>query len=283
MRDYDESAEDATCFSLLASRNEMVSPLLLSVYFLLFSGAHDFDNLWLHPVHLSMEEKPRLSRLTAILTQLQAKRMVTATQLAERHGVSVRTIYRDIRTLERSGIPIITEEGKGYSIMEGYHLPPVFFSEEEANALITVEKLVESNKDQSLVDNVSSALEKIKAILRYVQKGNADLLAERISFVDQKAPERTSDNLIRIQSAIVNFQVIRIAYLSGQQQETTRQIEPFAIYSLNGNFLLIAFCRLRDDFRVFRIDYIQSMVPQNEHFEQHEMTMKRFFEEYIRA
>ena len=128
------------------------------------------------------KEKPRLSRLTAIITQLQSKRIVTANYLAERHNVSVRTIYRDIRTLEKSGIPIITEEGKGYSIMEGYHLPPVLFTEDEANALITVEQLVIKNKDQSFSENVSSAIEKIKSILRYSQKGNADLLADRIYF-----------------------------------------------------------------------------------------------------
>ena len=94
-----------------------------------------------------MEEKPRLSRLTAILTQLQSSRIVTATALAEKHNVSVRTIYRDIRTLEKSGVPIVTEEGKGYSMMEGYQLPPVMFTEDEANALITAEQLVLKNKD----------------------------------------------------------------------------------------------------------------------------------------
>jgi len=73
------------------------------------------------------KEKPRLSRLTAILTQLKSKRVITAKQLAERHNVSIRTIYRDIRTLEKSGIPTLTEEGKGYSIMKGYHLPLVFY------------------------------------------------------------------------------------------------------------------------------------------------------------
>ena len=60
------------------------------------------------------EEKPRLSRLTAILTTLQSKRIITARYLADKYNVSIRTIYRDIRTLEQSGIPIITEEGKGY-------------------------------------------------------------------------------------------------------------------------------------------------------------------------
>lgn len=108
-------------------------------------------------------EKPRLSRLTAILTQLQSKRIITARQLAKKHDVSVRTIYRDIHTLEKSGIPILTEEGKGYSSMEGYHLSPIFFTEEEANALITLEQLAIKNKDLSLVKNTTSAIEKIKA------------------------------------------------------------------------------------------------------------------------
>lgn len=229
-----------------------------------------------------MEEKTRLSRLTAIITQLQSKRIVTAKHLAEKHNVSVRTIYRDIRTLEQSGIPIITEEGKGYSIMEGYHLPPVLFTEDEANALITVEQLMIHNKDASFSENVSSALEKIKAILRYSQKGNADLLAERIYFGGYQHQEKTSNNLMQIQSAITNYQVLNITYNSSQQKRTTRNIEPFAIYSIHGNFLLIAFCRLRNDFRAFRIDFIEKLVAENETFTPHNMTIQKYFEDYIR-
>ncbi len=74
------------------------------------------------------EDKPRLARLTNILTQLQSKRIVTSIYLADEHNVSVRTMFRGIRTLEQSGISIVTEEGKGYSIMEGYRLPPVMFT-----------------------------------------------------------------------------------------------------------------------------------------------------------
>ncbi|MEO9483707.1 MAG: YafY family protein [Ekhidna sp.] len=229
-----------------------------------------------------MEEKPRLSRLTAIITQLQSKRIVTATYLAEKHSVSVRTIYRDIRTLEQSGIPIITEEGKGYSIMEGYHLPPVLFTEDEANALITIEQLAIRNKDQSLSENVSSAVEKIKAILKYSQKGNADLLTERIYFSDHQAKEKTSNNLMQIQAAIIHFQVLHIEYISSQEELTTRLIEPFALYSIHGNFLLIAFCRLRKDFRVFRIDYIENIRTLNETFTPHDMTIKEYFEKYVK-
>src|SRR5687768_13102553 len=103
----------------------------------------------------------RLSRLTAILTQLQTKRLITATALANKFKVSIRTIYRDIRALEQSGVPILTEEGKGYSLMEGYRLPPVMFTESEANALITAEKFVVKNKDASFVKEYTEAIEKI--------------------------------------------------------------------------------------------------------------------------
>ncbi len=230
-----------------------------------------------------MEEKPRLARLTAIITQLQSKRLVTATSLAEKHDVSVRTIYRDIRTLEKSGIPVVTEEGKGYSIMEGYHLPPVLFTEDEANALITVEQLALNNKDQSFSENVSSAVEKIKAILKYSQKGNAELLSDRVYFGGNHKKEKSSNNLMRIQSAIINFQVLMVEYVSFKGERSSRDIEPFAIYSTNGNFLLIAFCRLRDDFRVFRIDYIEKLVAKGDTFTQHDMTMQKFFEKYIKT
>ncbi|WP_394975678.1 helix-turn-helix transcriptional regulator [uncultured Croceitalea sp.] len=228
------------------------------------------------------KEKPRLSRLTAILTQLQSKRIITARLLAEKHNVSLRTIYRDIRTLEKSGIPIVTEEGKGYSIMEGYHLPPVIFSEDEANALITIEQLAIKNKDQSLVDNITSALEKVKAILRYSQKGNADLLAERIYFSGNNNEEKTSDNLMQIQSAITSYKVLTINYLSSEKKQTTRSIEPFAIYSIHGDFLLVAFCQLRNDFRHFRIDFIESITIEKQIFKPYNMTIKEYFEKYVR-
>jgi len=228
-----------------------------------------------------MEEQPRLVRLTAIITQLQSKKLITAAYLAEKHKVSIRTIYRDIRALEKSGIPILTVEGKGYSILEGYHLPPISFTEDEANALITIEQLALKNKDQSFSDNVSSAVEKIKSILRYSQKGDVDLLSERVYFGGNNAEEKSSNNLMKIQSAIINFQLLTIDYISSKDVKTTRNIEPFALYSINGNFILIAFCKLRSDFRTFRIDYIEKLVIQNETFTRHDMTMETYFEKYI--
>ncbi len=229
-----------------------------------------------------MEEKPRLSRLTAILTQLQSKRVVTATYLAEKHGVSVRTIYRDIRTLEKSGIPIVTEEGKGYSLMEGYQLPPVLFTEDEANALITAEQLVLKSKDQSFTDHYSSAITKIKSVLKYSQKDKADLLSDRVYFGGNNRLEKTSNYLMKLQSAITNFQLMEVHYRSSENKETKRTIEPFALYNNRGNWLLIAFCRLRDEFRAFRIDYIENLIPLDDVFTPHNMTIVDYFEKFVK-
>ncbi len=80
-------------------------------------------------------ETKRLSRLVALLTLLQTKRLITAAELADRFAVSTRTIYRDMRALENAGVPILTHEGKGYGLLEGYRLPPLTFTEQEANAL----------------------------------------------------------------------------------------------------------------------------------------------------
>ena len=226
-----------------------------------------------------MEEKPRLSRLTTIVTLLQSKRLITATYLAEKFQVSVRTIYRDIRTLEQSGIPIVTEEGKGYSLMEGYQLPPLLFTEEEANALITAEQLIRKNKDQSLVETYHNAITKIKAVLRTTQKDNADLLSDRIFFRGNTEEEKTSHYLMKIQSAITNFELTEIEYTSLKNVKTTRTIEPFALYSTQEKWLLIAFCKLRKEFRVFRIDLITKLVTTDENFERHKITFKEFFEQ----
>ncbi len=205
------------------------------------------------------EDKPRLSRLTAMVTQLQSKRIVTAKEIAEKHNVSIRTVYRDIRTLEKSGIPIVTEEGKGYSVMDGYRIPPVMFTQEEANALITTEQLISKNKDQSLTEQYESAITKIKSVLKYTQKEKTELLTNKIQVRNNRENEKTSNFLIQFQSTISNYQMVKIDYVSLENKQSQREIEPFALYTTQDNWVLIAFCKLRNDFRAFRLDCIQKM------------------------
>lgn len=225
------------------------------------------------------KDKPRLARLTAIVTQLQSKRVVTAREIAERYDISIRTVYRDIRTLEKSGVPIITEEGKGYSVMEGFRVPPVMFTEEEANALITAEQIINKNKDRSFTELYQSAITKIKAVLRYSQKEKTALLSERIQIRNNLENQKTSGFLIELQSAIVNFKEVKIRYLSLENQQTERNIEPFAMFSTNENWILVAFCHLRNEFRSFRLDCIQGLHISNTRFTPHKITLQEYFEQ----
>jgi predicted DNA-binding transcriptional regulator YafY len=221
----------------------------------------------------------RLSRLTAILTQLQTKRLITATALAGKFNVSIRTIYRDIRALEQSGIPILTEEGKGYYLMEGYRLPPVTFTESEANALITAEKFVSKNKDASFIKEYTAAIEKIKSVLRYKTKENTELLSSRIVVSQNYTNNKTSNYLASLQLALTNFNLTTIDYQKPETTETsTRIIEPFALLSTQENWLLVAWCRLRNNFRIFRLDRIQRLDVQYEKFEPHKITLQEYFE-----
>ncbi len=224
------------------------------------------------------EDKPRLARLTAMITHLQSRRMVTARDMAKKYNVSIRTIYRDIRTLEQSGIPIATEEGKGYSMQEGYTLPPVMFTEEEANALITAGHLVHKNKDRSFSECHQSAVTKIKAVLRGSQKSKTEFLSSRLQVRNNKENAKTSDYLIRLQSTIANLNVVELCYYSLDAQYSERKVEPFALYTTHDNWILIAFCRKRKDFRAFRLDRIRSLTVTDEFFAPHTLTLEQYLE-----
>lgn len=222
----------------------------------------------------------RLSRLTAILTQLQTKRLLTSTTLAEKFGVSVRTIYRDIRALEQAGVPILTEDGKGYTLMEGYKIPPVMFTESQANALILAEQLVVKNKDASFVKDYLEAIDKIKAVLGHTVKDKANLLAERTQFRQNSTSEKNSNNLSDLQFALTNFYLTKINYTNEENKTTSRLIEPFALVSTQENWLLVAWCRLRNGFRYFRLDRIIKMEILTEKFTPHKLTLQEYFDKF---
>lgn len=222
----------------------------------------------------------RLSRLVAILTQLQTKRLLTATVLAEKFKVSIRTIYRDIKSLEQAGVPIITEDGKGYSLMEGYRIPPVMFSESQANALILAEQLVLMNKDASFIKDYTEAIDKIKAVLKQSDKEKANLLADRTRFEQNLNRARNSNNISQLQQALTNFHLVNMDYTNEQGKSTTRIVEPFALLSTTENWLLIAWCRLRKEFRYFRLDRIAKMEVLTEQFEPHKMTLQEYFDKF---
>ncbi len=228
---------------------------------------------------MNYTETNRLSRLTAILIQLQTKRILTASELASKFEVSKRTIYRDIKALEQSGVPVLTEEGKGYTLMDGYKVPPVMFSESQANALILAEQLVLKNKDSSFIKEYSEAIDKIKAVLRQSEKDKANLLSDRTRFDNNINRERNSNNLSELQFALTNYNLVKMEYTNESNKTTNRLIEPFALLSTE-NWLLVAWCRLRNEFRYFRLDRINKIEILTENFEPHKMSLQEFFDKY---
>ena len=151
------------------------------------------------------------------------------------------------------------------------------FSEKEANALILAEQLVLKNKDASFIKDYSQAIDKVKAILRYAEKDKAQILTQRTQYNEIKDLERNSANLSDIQYALTNHLVLNIDYQNKEEQASHRQIEPFALVS-SENWYLIAYCRLRKEFRFFRLDRIQKLDLSNEKFEAHNMTLQEFFD-----
>ncbi len=207
----------------------------------------------------------RLDRITSILIQLQSKKIVTAKEMSDRFEVSNRTIYRDISTLRNAGVPIGEEEGKGYFIIEGYRLPPVNFTQEEANALIAIGKILKYHTEESLLKNYDSVLFKIKSILRNENKEKSEYLESRIGFHEPWAPK--SRNLNVIQKAIVEHLKVKIIYVSKKEEKTQRTIHPYAIYFTGAVWNTIGFCNLRNELREFRLDRIIELESTPLYFE----------------
>jgi len=222
----------------------------------------------------------RIDRLTAILIQLQSRKVVKAQDIADRFGISLRTVYRDVKTLEEAGVPIIGEAGIGYSIMEGYRLPPVMFTREEATAFLTAEKLIEKFTDTSTEGSYKSAMYKVRAVLRSIDKDLLENMEGHIQVLQtppQANMKLTVNPLQTILKSIATKNVLFMQYAAlGSPAATERNVEPVGIF-FQGNFwYLIAFCRLRNDYRNFRIDRITKIMQCDERFEKEHPSLKSY-------
>lgn len=220
----------------------------------------------------------QLSRLISILTLLKSKRLLTATELADKFDVSIRTIYRDIRKLEEAGVPVYSIEGRGYSLVDNYTVAPVQFTEKQANALITAQHIVNQSKDASFVTDFNDALTKIKSVFRTSIQEKSELLNDKIHVFNWTYEEFTSDALSEIQLTITNFNFIEIYYQKVNEETISfRKIEPCALYSTNHKWILIAWCHLRNDLRAFRVDRIRSFKILPETFEDRKFSIQEYF------
>ena len=162
-------------------------------------------------------------------------------------------MYRDIKALVELGIPVSFEAPKGYFVVQGYFLPPVSFSSEEANALLLSESLVYGFADKSIQTHYSTALNKVKAVLRSSQKEKLDVLNDSIKMQMHPRLALNFSYLSVLQTAIVARTILEIEYKDNKDQVTKRQLEPIGLIFYAFNWHLIGWCHTRKDYRDFKV------------------------------
>lgn len=220
----------------------------------------------------------KFDRVISILIMLQSRRVVTAQALAAYFSVSLRTVYRDIRTLEAAGVPVSGEAGIGYALAEGYKLPPVMFSEQEALALVTAEMFMANITDEPAARAYASALTKIRAVLRTGERDSLERLGNSIML--RSAPNlHATEHLSALFSAVAGQRVIRMHYQKWQDTAAEwREVEPVGCYYHYNRWYLIAWCRLRHDYRTFRVNRVQEIIVCEERFENIHPTLNEYIE-----
>jgi len=242
----------------------------------------------------------RFDRVTSLLLLLQTRSVVTARFLSDHFSVTERTIYRDIRTLENAGVPIGAEAGVGYFLEKGYRLPPVSFTLDEAASLLLGEKLLVSSLDNDSLHDFKQALNKIRAVLDISDKDYLSSLDSDIEVLptgnhfpidDERNPSdesahgqreysQSADRWLReCRGALVRRQVVEIDYVGKDDAKSNRHIEPIGLFYYSLHWHLIAWCRLREGYRDFRLDRILAFNPQTEQFPRHS---RQTLQEYLK-
>jgi predicted DNA-binding transcriptional regulator YafY len=197
----------------------------------------------------------RADRLFQIVNVLRRRRTATtATHLAERLGVSERTVYRDIRDLVLAGTPIDGEAGVGYRIRPGYDLPPLMFDRDEVQALVLGARIVRQFGDPGLARASDAILGKVAAIL---PKDLAPLLAETRLFVPSTiGAGQSADALTHAREALIVRRKLELSYANAEGAASNRTVRPLGIFFWGRTWTLAAWCELRQDFRNFRLDRV---------------------------
>jgi predicted DNA-binding transcriptional regulator YafY len=224
----------------------------------------------------------RLDRLTAILTHLQTKRIIKAQELANRFDISLRTVYRDIRALEEAGVPVIGEAGMGYSLVDGYRLPPVMFTKEEAMSFLVAEKMLEKVADRDSSKNFSTAMFKIKSVLKNAEKDVLEKMDTQVEVFRKKNSLHSTaqDHVLQsILNSLSEKKVLSIRYTTFEEEKTSiRAVEPVGVYYAFEQWYLIGWCRLRTDYRTFRLDRINDIKILDEVFNKQHPSLKQYLE-----
>jgi predicted DNA-binding transcriptional regulator YafY len=221
----------------------------------------------------------RIDRLMGIITLLQSKKYCTGEQLSDKFQISIRTVYRDIKALSEIGIPVNFEIGKGYFIAQGYFLPPLSLTIEEANALILLNTLAGKFTDNSIIKHSQGALAKIRAALKYHDKEKVDELSAQISIYISDEERKQTTWLSAIQNAIIAKTVLQIEYSNNEAKYSKREIEPVGLVFYTNQWHLYAWCLTKKDYRDFKVKMIQHLIDTEK---THSIKKHKQLEDYLK-
>jgi len=199
----------------------------------------------------------RADRLFQIVQHLRGGRLVTAARLAERLEVSARTIYRDIADLQASGVPIDGEAGVGYVLRTGFELPPLMFTRDEIVALVAGARLIRAWGGAAMARAAEEALIKIETVLPDAERDRARQV--EIHAIANEMTPALRTRLDDVEAAIEGRRRLAIAYADAEKRTSDRVVRPLGLWFWGKVWTLVAWCELRDDFRMFRVDRIDAM------------------------
>ena len=206
----------------------------------------------------------RADRLFQIVQHMRGGRLVTARTLSDRLEVSERTIYRDIVDLQSSGVPVEGEAGVGYILREGYQLPPLMFSEDEITALVAGARLIRAWGGAEMARGAEEALIKISAVLPDTARARADRVPiHAMSFEMTDEIRRRIDEL---EAAAAGRTRLAMHYADSSGAASQRIVRPLGLWYWGKVWTLVAWCELRTDFRMFRIDRMSGIAQTGETF-----------------
>lgn len=198
----------------------------------------------------------RIDRLFGILTLLQTKKYVTGEKISEKFNISVRTVYRDVKALCEQGIPVSFEPNRGYFITQGFFLPPVSFTSNEANALLLIESIVNGFTDRSIQKHYATALNKVKAVLPNTQKEKLEVLNNNIKSQLPECFKNDFDYLSTLQEIISIKKIMVLDYMNNKTEVSKREVEPIGLVFYAMSWHLIAWCHKRRAYRDFKVSRI---------------------------
>jgi predicted DNA-binding transcriptional regulator YafY len=220
----------------------------------------------------------RADRLFLVVQALRGRRAVPARRLAETLGVSVRTVYRDVVDLQLSGVPIEGAAGLGYTLRGGAEVPPLMFTREELEALVVGARLTDAIAGDRLSRGARRALVKIEAVLPEDLRNRTE--RSRVFAPRTRRHAATRAQLDALHAAVDARRVVRLRYLRADGVASDRDVEPLCLAFWGTAWTLGAWCRLRRDFRNFRLDRIAGLAVLDETAAE---TPERGLEAYLRA